>query len=153
MELTLRRIAKRDRYTIGKLYIDGQYFCDTLEDKDRGWEKGITPLSQIQKEKVYGESAIPTGRYRINMDTVSPKYSKSAFYQTLCGGKVPRIENVPGFDGILIHSGNGPEDTYGCILVGENKTIGKVLNSKATFTRLYNYLYNFKDKNIFLNIY
>ena len=72
MNITIKRIFKGDKYTIGKLYVNGIYECDTLEDTDRGLTED-SPLSEIQSKKVYGETAIPTGTYKIDMNTVSPK--------------------------------------------------------------------------------
>lgn len=117
MELLLKRIAKKDTYTIGKLYINGDYFCDTLEDKDRGLKQSDS-LSYIQKIKVQEETAIPSGKYEIIVN-YSPKFKRN----------LPRLLNVPGFSGILIHRGNTSKDTAGCILIGENKVVGKVINS------------------------
>lgn len=136
MELILKRTAKRDTYTIGKLYVDGGYFCDTLEDKDRGLNYRM-PLAEIKRKKVYGQTAIPTGKYEIAMNICSPAYSQKSKWKEYCGGFMPRLKNVPAFDGILIHSGNTDKDTYGCVLVGENKVVGKVINSEATFKKLY----------------
>ena len=135
MELKLNRIAKKATYTIGRLYVDGVRFCDTIEDRDRGLRQDMT-LAYIKRVKVQGETAIPTGRYRVTLGVKSPRLSKKAVYQ-FCGGYVPRLINVNGFDGILIHIGNTAKDSEGCILVGENKEVGKVLNSAATFKRLY----------------
>lgn len=152
MELLLRRIARKPNYTIGKLYINGTYFADTLEDRDRGLDQNMS-LEQIKKIKVYGQTAIPTGAYTINMNTVSPKFSKKQFYKEVCNGKLPRLQNVPGFDGILIHVGDGPKAqdlTYGCILVGENRIVGQLVNGKEVFKKLYSVL---KDqKNITITI-
>lgn len=137
MKLLLRRVAKKGNYTIGKLYIDDKYECDTLEDTDRGLTQ-TTPLSSIQKIKVTHKTAIPTGTYKVLMNVVSPRFGGMDFYKTNAnGGRVPRLMNVPGFDGILIHVGNTAEDTSGCIIVGQNKVVGKVLNSKQTFIKLY----------------
>lgn len=137
MELFLKRIAPRPTYTIGRISINAEpRFCDTVEDRDRGLTQKMTP-QEIKLRKVPGETAIPKGRYRIDMETVSQKYVTVEFYQKLCGGKVPRLVNVPGFSGVLIHAGNTAEDSAGCVLVGENKVVGKVLNSRATLTRLY----------------
>lgn len=137
MKLLLKRIAKKSTYTIGKLYIDDVYFCDTLEDKDRGLTQN-TPLDKIKSVKIANKTAIPTGTYNVTLDVVSPKYSKVSWYvKNANGGRVPRVLNVPGYDGILIHTGNDDEDTSGCILVGQNKEVGKVLNSKDTFLKLY----------------
>lgn len=124
MKITLRRIARKDKYTIGKLYLDGVYFCDTLEDKDRGLTKSM-PLSEINAKKVYGETAIPVGTYAVKI-TYSPKFKKN----------LPRLYNVPGYEGILIHSGNYPKDTLGCILVGKNTVVGAVMESRATMEKL-----------------
>lgn len=135
MEIKVKRIAKKEAYTIGKMYVDGTYVCDTLEDKDRGLTSNMS-VAQICGIKVKGVTAIPTGRYLVDMKTVSPKYSLRRQYD-FCGARVPRLCNVPGYAGILIHIGNTAKDTEGCILVGENKERGKVLNSTATFCKLY----------------
>ena len=133
MKLLLKRVAKRDTYTIGKLYIDGQYFCDTIEDKDRGLKQS-TPISTIKNTKIQNKTAIPTGTYNVTLNVISPRFSKKDFYiKNANKGRVPRILNVPGFDGILIHVGNTAEDSSGCILVGKNKKVGMVLESKDTF--------------------
>ena len=136
MNIYLRRIAKRDTYTIGQLEIAGQKVCDTLEDKDRGLTDR-QPEDVIKRIKVHGETAIPTGTYRVDMDSVSPRFSRYTYYQQVCGGKLPRLVGVKGFAGVLIHAGNTAQDTHGCILVGENKQIGTVLNSRDTFEHLY----------------
>ena len=139
MRLTLQRIAKRETYTIGRLYVDGIYVCDTVEDKDRGL-KSHHPLEQISKVKVYGETAIPLGTYVIDMDRVSPKFSSRSWAKPY-GGKIPRLLSVPGFEGILIHPGNTAADCLGCILVGINDKVGMVSDSQRTFKRLMdNYL-------------
>ena len=135
MEIKVKRIAKKEAYTIGKMYIDGEYVCDTLEDKDRGLTSNMS-VAQICGVKVHGETAIPTGRYLVDMKTVSPRFGGRAQYQ-FCKGRLPRLCNTPGYQGVLIHIGNTAKDTDGCILVGENKTVGQVLNSTATFRRLY----------------
>lgn len=136
MELTVHRKYRKETYTIGNLYINGEFFCNTMEDKDRGL-KQTDDIAHIKAVKVPSETAIPVGRYNVSMDVISPKYSGVAFYRDLCGGRVPRVMDVPGFDGILIHAGNTAADTAGCLLVGSNKAKGKVLESKATFTELY----------------
>lgn len=135
MNITIKRIFKGDKYTIGKLYVNGIYECDTLEDTDRGLTED-SPLSEIQSKKVYGETAIPTGIYKIDMNTVSPKF-KDRSWAKFCGGKLPRLIDVPGYSGVLIHVGNKPADTLGCILVGDNKIKGQVINSTSTFQELY----------------
>ena len=145
MKLTLKRIAKRDTYTIGRLYINGEYFCDTLEDKDRGLKQSMS-LSEIKAKKVYGKTAIPAGEYEITLHIISPKYSKKPWFVKFCGAKMPRILNIPGYDGVLIHEGNSDKDTCGCVLVGKNTVVGKVLESKNTFAKLYPILKATSDK-------
>ena len=135
MYLLLKRIARRAEYTIGHLYIDGEYFCDTIEDCDRGLSQEL-PASVNQSKKKKGITAIPIGRYRVTLDVKSPRFSTKSAYQ-FCKGYLPRLVNVPAFDGVLIHIGNTAKDSEGCILVGENKQVGMVLNSTATFRRLY----------------
>ena len=149
MELTLKRIARKEKYTIGRLYIDGKYFCDTIEDKDRGLSQDF-PITVNKTKKKYGVTAIPVGRYRVTLDVVSPKFSKKTAYQ-FCGGRLPRLVNVPAFDGVLIHIGNTANDTDGCILVGKNTQVGKVLESTVTFRALYEILKRATDK-IYINI-
>lgn len=134
MKLLLRRIFKGPRYTIGKLFINGVYECDTLEDQDRGLTSQMS-LEEIKAKKVYGVTAIPTGTYSINMTTVSPKFKDRAWAKPY-KGILPRLENVKGYEGVLIHVGNKAEDTLGCILVGENKVKGQVINSTAAFYEL-----------------
>ena len=106
MKVEVKRTFKGTEYTIGHLYIDGQYFCDTLEDT-------------IRTEKIAGRTAIPAGKYKVKK-TYSQRFQK----------KLPEILNVPGFTGVRIHSGNTAKDTDGCLLLGLNKTKGAVLNSK-----------------------
>lgn len=148
MEILVKRIAKKSKYTIGKMYIDGQYICDTLEDADRGLNQNMS-LKEINNKKVYGETAIPTGTYKVDMNTVSPKF-KSRIWAKPYGGKLPRLVLVPGYDGVLIHPGNKAEDTLGCILVGENKAVGQVLNSQVTFKKIMSILT--KGTNITITI-
>ena len=136
MKLKIDRKWRKSTYTVGILYVDGVRFCETLEDKDRGLFQGDT-LSQSKSLKVYGETAIPIGTYTVAMDVPSPKYSAVAWYKDLCVGKMPRLLDVPGFEGILIHPGNTALDSYGCILVGRNTKVGMVTESKATFKKLY----------------
>lgn len=139
MELTLDRKWKKESYTIGNLYINGKFFCNTCEDKDRGLTQKMSS-QDISDIKVYGETAIPTGKYIVRMDIVSPKYGGYKWYRDNFDGRMPRLESVKGFSGILIHPGNCSLDSYGCILVGENKQKGKVLNSRATFLKLWKIL-------------
>lgn len=145
MEIVLERKWKKPNYTIGILSIDGKRFCETLEDVDRGLKDSMS-IEQIKSLKKPHITAIPTGVYEVNLNTVSPKFGSRSFYKEVCKGKVPRLLNVKGFDGILIHAGNKAEDTDGCILVGRNRVVGQVINSQATFKELYKMLSNSKDK-------
>ena len=136
MRLTLIRIANRPTYCIGKLYIDGIYQCDVLEDTDRGLDDKMSE-AEILKNKVKGQTAIPSGVYPVYI-TWSPKYKKP----------MPLIENVKGYSGIRIHSGNSAKDTEGCLLVGKNKEVGKVLESRKTYNELFNILNTTNEKII-----
>lgn len=136
MTLEIDRRWPKSTYTIGRLYVDGEFFCNTLEDKDRGL-KQTDALTYIQARKVAGETAIPKGTYGVSMDTTSPKYAGVSWYWRLCRGKMPRLIAVPGFDGILIHPGNTALDTKGCILVGKNTAVGRLTESKEVFKALY----------------
>lgn len=150
MKLLVKRIAKCSTYTIGKLYINDQYICDVLEDRDRGLRQNMT-LDQIKKIKVYGETAIPTGTYKITMNVISSKF-KNRQWAIPYGGKIPRLLDVPGFDGVLMHVGNKAEDSLGCLILGENKVKGQVLNSTATFHRVMNILLSAKNEEITITI-
>jgi hypothetical protein len=139
MELKLKRTALRETYTIGKLYVDGAYLCDTLEDKVRDLNKD-GDLNDIGEGKVYGKTAIPYGKYEITMKVQSPKFSKYQFYRDVCNGYLPRLLNVRHFDGILLHVADGNKGAdllAGCIGVGDNKIKGGLLNGKQTFINLY----------------
>lgn len=133
MELLLNRKWKGNDYTIGKLYINGKKFSDTLEDKDRGLKESM-PLSEIKNKKVYGQSAIPKGTYKIQM-TYSSKFSTRVWGKKY-GGVVPQLLNVKGFEGVRIHPLNTAKDTLGCIGVGENTSKGMITNSTAYYYKL-----------------
>lgn len=152
MEIKLKRIARKADYTIGHLFVDGQYVCDAIEDTDRGLNQQM-PLTEIQRIKIKDRTAIPAGQYRVTLDVKSPKYSNFARYPwaRAIDGRVPRILNVTGFEGILIHVGNTAADTSGCVIVGENKVAGKVINSTAAFNKLYSMMANAKG-GIFITI-
>lgn len=144
MELKLERPARKPTYTIGRLYIDDQYFCDTLEPTDRGLTADMR-LGQLRRLKVQGKTAIPTGRYKVDMHTVSPRFRLASWAKPY-GGIVPRLVGVPCFSGVLIHVGNTGKDTQGCILVGRNKAVGKVLDSAETYKALMERLLAAKDE-------
>ena len=133
MELILKRIAKRKTYTIGRLYIreqvmdeylpgtEDKYFCDTLEPTWRDYEHGAY--------KVKGRSAIPEGRYAVVI-SYSPKFKQ--WLPILLGG--PDFNRK--WQGIRIHAGNSAKDTEGCILVGQNREVGQVVDSRIWLHRL-----------------
>ena len=121
MNLEVKRIFKGNKYTIGKLYIAGKYFCDTME-----------PPVRIIKPK-----AIPLGKYKVIINH-SNKFNK----------QLPLLLNVEGFEGIRIHNGSYPEDTLGCILVGRNKIKGMLVDSRYTLMQLMNKLKDVKDISI-----
>lgn len=150
MELKLVRKIKNDEFTIGDLFINGNLFCNTLEDKDRGLDNSMS-LEEIKSKKVYGKTAIPTGTYDITLDVVSSKF-KDRTWAKFCEGKLPRLIDVKGYEGVLIHVGNRAEDTLGCILVGQNATSGFVNNSTDTFKKLYQVLQDSKNKGEELTI-
>lgn len=153
MELVVERKWPKEAYTIGRLYIDGQLFCNTLEDKDRGLWIYDSP-ERIRDVKIPGETAIPKGRYLVNMDVLSPKYSQIAWYKRVTKGYMPRLRNVPGFDAILIHPGSSADETRGCILCGKNTVKGGLTSSRATFEKLYKLMKAAHDKgeHIFITI-
>lgn len=148
MELRLKRIALRSEYTIGKLYVDGEYVCDTIEDTVRDLDKD--GKFDNGESKIPGKTAIPYGRYEVTMKVRSPKYSNFSKYSWAkkYDGYLPRLLNVPHFDGVLIHVGNSALDSEACVLVGENKVVGKVINSVNTFRKLMDeYLVPAKKRN------
>lgn len=140
MELKVKRKAKRETYVIGDLSIDEVFFSNTLEDTDRGLTSDMSD-EEIKEIKQKGITAIPTGRYKVVMNVQSPKFSKYKQYE-FCKGYLPRLVDVPGYEGVLIHIGNYPKDTDGCILVGKNTIKGAVMESTATFKKLYDILKN-----------
>lgn len=150
MELKLIRKVKNPSFTLGDLYVNGEYFSNTLEDTDRGLMDSMS-LDEIKSKKVYGKTAIPKGTYDITLDVVSPKF-KDRTWAKFCDGKLPRLIDVKGYEGVLIHVGNRAEDTLGCILVGQNATSGFVNNSTDTFKRLYELLQDSKSKGEKLTI-
>lgn len=116
MKLRVERLWKKDTYTIGKLYVDDKYFCNTLEDTVRDLSK---------EKKIPGKTAIPYGEYKVVFNW-SPKF----------GRNLPRLLNVPAFEGILIHPGNTANDSAGCILVGKNTEVGRLTESRYTSDKL-----------------
>ena len=143
MKLELIRKYCGNGYTIGKLYVDGVPFCDTLEPTDRGLTSSMT-LDEIKSIKVKGKTAIPTGIYHVDLDSVSPRF-KARSWAKIYDGRVPRLQGVKGFDGVLIHPGNTADDTEGCILVGRNTEVGKVTESRATWCKLMSMMLTAKE--------
>ena len=147
MEVLINRIARVRpanvvmSYTIGHLYCDGIYVCDTLEPYDRGLDASMS-LDDIRVRKVKGSTAIPTGTFDIDFKTWSPRFGSKDFYLSSCSGYLPRLRYVPGFDGILFHVGNTKRDTEGCILLGWNQKKGEVLYSEAAFKKWYRIVKN-----------
>lgn len=135
MKITHKRTYLGSSYTISKIYVDGKYFCDAIEDKDRGLTSEMTE-AQIRKVKVYAQTAIPYGTYNVTIDIVSPKLSKRAVYNPI-RGKLPRLLDVKGFDGILVHIGTTERSSAGCIIVGKNTIKGQVTDSNKVFFSLY----------------
>jgi hypothetical protein len=125
MRIRIERKAFKETYTIGKLYVDDVYICDTLEDKVR--PDGV---------KIAGETAIPAGKYLSGL-TFSARFQKY----------LPEIFNVPHFTGVRIHSGNTAADTEGCILVGKNSEVGKVLKSRETMETIIYFYKRAQDEN------
>lgn len=157
MELSVYRKYKKSEYTIGELYINGEFFCSTLEDTDRGLRDSMSETT-IRSKKIPTRTAIPEGKYKIVLDTVSGKFSKYDFYKKVCNGKLPRLLNVKGFEGILIHVADGPRGANlleGCIGVGFNKIKGGLVDGKPTFERLYKILTGAKNngEDITIEIY
>ena len=122
MEITIERIARKEYYTIGHLSINDRRVCDTLEPHCIDWAK---------EQKVMGRTAIPEGRYRVTV-----RYSRKF------GRKQPFLENVPHFEGVMIHQGNTPSNTKGCILVGFNTVRGLVLKSRQAMGKIEEQLRN-----------
>lgn len=143
MKITLKRKYHADSYTIGDLFIDGTFFCNTIEDRIRQLPQVCpnTPkgMNCTCKEKIYAETAIPSGTYKVTM-SYSPKFKRV----------LPLLHNVPHFIGILIHSGTDENSSAGCIIVGMNKVKGKVVDSRKTSDALNEILS--KEKEIIITI-
>lgn len=165
MEILLKRVARRPLYTIGHISINGerriislknpdtgiieQKAVDVIEDTDRGLRQGM-PLAEIKSKKVYGETAIPTGRYKLSLDFPSQKYLSKAVsdpYYRHFDGFMPRLLNVPGYEGILVHPGTDQKSSLGCLIVGLNTEVGKVTRSRDVFKALYDQILLPAQKN------
>ena len=119
MNFEVHRIYFKDTYTIGRFFVDGQYLCETLEDKVRELHdiNHDGDFDDSGEGKIYGQTAIPCGRYKVGLYWWK-KHQRFA----------PILKSVPGFTGILIHAGATAKDTEGCILVGQNKERGRLVN-------------------------
>lgn len=124
LNLKLERKWKKEKYTIGNLFINGVFFSNVLEDTVRGLRQDMTP-EEIKKIKIHGQTAIPSGRYEIRV-TLSARFRR----------QLPILLNVPGYAGVRIHPGNTDANTEGCLLPGKNDRVGQVSNSRATMAAL-----------------
>lgn len=136
MNIVVDRKWKKEGYTIGNIYINGIFFGNSLEDRDRGLDSNM-PLAEIQRKKVYGQTAIPAGTYQVKM-TYSNRFATKSWGRKY-NGKVPELLNVKGFDGVRIHPGNTAKDTLGCILIGKNTAKGTVTQSIEYYFKLLDY--------------
>lgn len=135
MKIELVRTYNCENYCMGKLYINGVWQCNVVEDTDRGLDESMS-LAEIKKRKVYSKTAIPTGTYKVTMDVQSPKFCRDEFYKDLCEGYLPRLIGVKGFEGVLIHCGTSAASSAGCLIVGLNTIKGKVTSSQKTFEKI-----------------
>ncbi len=134
LKIVVERKYYKEEYTIGNMSIDGEWFCNTLEDKDRGLSQSLS-LSQNKKLKVYGKTAIPKGVYDVEI-----------YFWNKYRINVPLLKDVPAFTGILIHNGKDKDNTLGCILVGLNKIKGKLIDGKKYLTELTKIIEDAKSK-------
>lgn len=133
MRIEVIRDTFRLDCTLGRMLIDGDYVCDTLEDTVR------------DGAKMYGQTAIPAGEYKVRMDVVSPKF-KDRVWARPYGGKLPRLVDVPNFEGVLIHVGNTALDTLGCILVGTRSGLNSLSYSTVAFNKVMSVLAKANDE-------
>jgi hypothetical protein len=130
MDIVLKRDTFTDKSTIGTLTVNGVFECYVLEDIDRGLKDTMT-LDEINKLKVYGQTAIPYGVYKVVV-TKSERFSKLRGHDVY----LPLLLNVKGFEGIRIHCGNKPDDTLGCLLIARKKNIDSIMESTSAFISL-----------------
>ena len=134
LDMKLVREQFKDTQTVGKLYLNGVYFCDTLEDKNRDLNKN--GIFDGAEKKVYSETCIPFGQYKVIINQ-SPRFKRL----------MPRLLNVPHFDGILIHNGVTEKNSAGCILVGSYDG-QKLVRSKEIFNKLFEIMKYYNDIQI-----
>jgi len=135
IELLIERKWPKKEYTVGAFSACGERLFESLEDTDRGLVSNM-PTAVINAAKVYGQTAIPKGRYRVVLSH-SPKFANRTWGKKY-GGLVPEILGVKGFSGVRIHPGNKAADTLGCPLVGRNKKVGELVESTACYYKLMN---------------
>lgn len=146
--IILNRTEIKSTYTIGELMIDGQFFCHILEDPVRDINKnGKFDGGEV---KIKGNTAIPYGKYKIDMNTVSPRF-RNASWAVPYDGKVPRLIGVNSFEGVLIHPGNTTRDTEGCLLPGV-KSGSSVIKSQDTFHKLMEKLKSMNTSDLWIDI-
>ena len=133
MVLKVNRAWKKSGYTIGKFFVNGVRLCESLEDTDRGLNSGMSE-ALIKMTKIAGQTAIPTGTYTVVL-SVSPKFKNKSWAKKY-GGLVPELLRVPGYQGVRIHPGTDASSTSGCLIPGDNKAVGKVLNSQKRYYEL-----------------
>ena len=134
MNLTLKRLNLTPNYTEGELYVNGVYFCKTLEDTNRDLNKN--GQFDNNEKKVYGETCIPYGKYKVIL-SYSPKFKR----------ELPEILEVPDFQGIRIHRGNKISDTLGCVLCGATVKNGYLSNSTPYEIKLVELFKQAKSRN------
>lgn len=140
MEIVIYRKWRKAEYTIGRMYLDGVFFCNTLEDTDRGLMQSMS-VGEIMNVKIAGRTAIPVGDYKLAL-TYSPRFKKI----------MPQVLNVKGFTGVRIHAGNTAKDTEGCPLVGDNTIKGALTNSRKRYTELLTKLQVNRNEDLNLHI-
>lgn len=126
MELTVKPITKTDKFTISELWAGNRHYCYVCEDTDRGLSSDMS-LQNIKAIKVYGQTAIPAGRYEVILSH-SNRFKR----------ELPEILDVPGFTGIRIHAGNTAADSAGCLLLGTHIIPNGVGNSRSAVSRFIN---------------
>lgn len=142
MEILVDRIYRTQHSTISKVFVDAFFECFVLEDEDRGLKSSM-PVDEIAARKLKGDTCIPEGRYKVTV-TFSNRFQRD----------LPLINNVPGFDGIRIHPGNTKENTSGCLLPGEGRSLDMVSNSRKAFDKLFSKIKNAlaADEQVWLTI-
>lgn len=150
LELYLWRFAPKDKYTVGRLYADGELICNTIEDPDYGFD-GSTPVSIIKqtKQEHPKQVAIPYGRYEVSTKWARGFANTHPWYKSQpLGSHIPCLVDVPAYSGILIHCGVSADSSAGCIIVGYNTIKGKVTDSKKAYTEIATLIKEANDKGI-----